>query len=285
MKSRIKLGRKLGEGAMGKVYLATYIVDPIHKKTIRSAIKEVPANKMDMKEVQLQANLSRLPDCHEHIACYYDLFQDSNTHNYFIVMEYINGKELWDYLKDNIENITEQKLLDLCIQALKGLEFIHANGIAHGDIKLENFMISNGDDRLKYIDFGFGCSETTCASSPVWHGTRFLSPPEAYRGEASKNLASMQKADLWAVGSLFAELVLSIANSQITRTDEVSMDGKSVSKHVSKHNKWIASEHLPVVSDEIILEIYNIIDALMTPDPKKRSTAKNALKMLQKKIY
>lgn len=278
MDSRITLGKKLGEGAMGKVFLATYIVDPKTKKTMSSAVKQVPASKMDMEEVQLQAQLSKLPQCNEHIACYYDLFQDSRTRDYLIVMEFVNGQELWDYIKDH-PVIDNRKLFDLFKQALEGLKFIHSKKIAHGDIKLENFMITH-DGKLKYIDLGFGCSENTCNTSHVWHGTSFLAPPEAYGAKQVKNLETIQKVDSWALGSVFAELIVSSKKGRLTRVDDLDMDGESVAAEPSD---WKASDQLPETSNKPTLRLYEIVDALMHPNPKKRATAKDALKILKRK--
>jgi serine/threonine protein kinase len=278
MDSRITLGKKLGEGAMGKVFLATYVVEPKTKKTISSAVKQVPAYKMDIEEVQLQAQLSKLPQCNEHIACYYDLFQDSRTRDYLIVMEYVDGQELWDYIKDHPVN-DSRKLIDLFMQALEGLKFIHSKGIAHGDIKLENFMITH-NGKLKYIDFGFGCSEKTCNTSHVWHGTSFLAPPEAYGPKQTKHLDAIQKVDSWALGSVFAELIASAKRGRITRADDLHMDGKSVA---SESDDWKASNQLPVTSNKQMKRLYDVVDALMHPNPKKRASAKDALKMILRK--
>lgn len=280
---RLKLGKKLGEGAMGKVFLSTYIIDKDTKKTISAAVKQIPANLMNMDEIILQAQLSRLPNCEEHIACFYDIMRNPKNNTYQIVMEYIEGKEMWDYVSEHKGPFTDKELLDIMEQALAGLNFIHDHEIAHGDIKLENFMMDK-HHKLKFIDFGYGCNNKTCPTSPRWHGTTYLSPPEAFKRQKEKNLIAMQRADLWALGSMFAELTIANVNdNSLMRTDEVGMSGSKV--HRKSDKKWRASAQLSAVNqkrDDLTPKIYKVIDGLMRINPDNRLSASDALALLQK---
>ncbi len=275
--SRIKIGKKIGEGGMGKVFLSTYVIDPKTNKKISAAVKQVVPSKMNMDEIVLQAQLSRLPNCESHIACFYDIFTDPRTNDYQIVMEYIKGKELWDYAHEHKGQFTQVELVDIFKQALQGLSFIHSHGIAHADIKLENFMMDN-KRKLKFIDFGFGCNEKSCPSSPAWHGTTFLTPPEGLKLQNKKNLKSMQAADIWALASMFVELI--VYAGSLRRTDDFGMDSASLLR-VSKTN-WRASKHLQSLRLKRPLnnKIYKVIDGMMRIDPNNRLKASQALKLL-----
>jgi serine/threonine protein kinase len=275
---QFKFKKKLGQGAKGKVYLATYVVNPKTGKKIDSAVKQVPAWLMDLKEIELQSQLSKLPKCNRYVACYYDMKQDPKTKDYFIIMEYVQGQELWDLVRLRASSWTPAEMLSMFRQMAKGLKFIHSRGIVHGDIKMENLMATTTHGTLiKYIDFGYGCSEETCKSSGVWHGTSYLKPPEAHRDhEPPKNLKTLQKADVWALGCLMAEMVLSRARDVVTRVDSVHMDGASV---MGKSN-WKASRYLPATQDQTMLQIYEVIDGLMAVNPAKRSTAAQAARKL-----
>lgn len=297
-KKQFTLGRKLGEGAMGEVFLGTYIKDPKTGRRTSAAIKRVPASKMDIKEVELQAKLSSLPECNKHVACLYELKRQGN--DYYIVMEYIKGKELFDVLANLKTQLHLGQLKKMFKQALEGLVFIHSKGLAHGDIKMENLMLDERKDLLKYIDFGYGCNVKSCKTSPVLHGTGYLDPPEAFYTETvwskalavpswvaryvpppdgSRTLDSLQRADIWALGSLFTEMTL--AGKKLYRTMNIGMSGEQLRNEDSR--KWLASKHLArkgLKRPKSFDRLYAIIDGMMKLDPDDRLTAKQALKVL-----
>lgn len=285
MSQKLKLGKKIGEGGMGKVYLSTYLVDPKTGETIKSATKTVPQNKMNMEEVALQASLSKIPDCNAHIACFYDLFQNPKNNAYYIVMEHIAGDELWDYLRNQRRELNAEQLHNLFVDALEGLAFIHANDIAHGDIKLENLMYDHEARKLKYIDFGFGCVAEKCAANP-WHGTPFLFPPEAYKRskvtKRPKSVSDMQRADLWALGAMLTELMVYKPGS-LQRVDDLGMSGADVK---AKPVNWKASNHLKGVgmkrSGKQFAPFYRVIDDMMRIDPNDRKSAAVVLRTFKK---
>lgn len=296
--SSITLGRKLGEGAMGEVFLGTYVRDPKSGRTISAAIKRVPASKMDLKEVELQAELSGKEKCHRYVACLYKMRKKGGK--FYIIMEYIKGKELFDVLAQLDRELTLKELKSLFRQALEGLVYIHSKGIAHGDIKMENFM-QDDKGRLKYIDFGYGCNEESCKSSPVLHGTSYLDPPEAFHDESVwseslsvprwlrrnvpppdgvRTLQSLQRADVWALGSLFVELTLA-TEKRLYRTLQIGMSGEDLQDADSR--KWLASEYLQkrnLKRGKSFDRLYAVIDGMMKLDPDDRFTAEQALKVL-----
>jgi serine/threonine protein kinase len=216
-------------------------------------------------------------------------------------MEYIKGKELFDVLAALDSELTLTQLKDMFKQALEGLAFIHSKDIAHGDIKMENFMLDVQSKRLKYIDFGYGCSKESCKTSPVLHGTGYLDPPEAFSNETvwarklsvpawlrryvpppdgARTLQSLQRADIWALGSLFVELTLA-TGERLYRTLEVGMSGEQLKSTDSR--KWLASNHLRrkgLLRSRAHDRLYAVIDGMMKLDPDDRFTAEQALKVL-----
>lgn len=284
---------------MGEVFLGTYVRDAKTGRKISAAIKRVPATKMDLKEVELQEELSGKKECNKYVACLYKLQRKGN--NYYIVMEYIKGKELFDVLAQLDKPLPLNRLKKMFQQALEGLAYIHSKGIAHGDIKIENMMLDERSDLLKYIDFGYGCNKESCKSSPVLHGTGYLDPPEAFFDESvwsdtlavprwlqrqvpppdgARTLESLQKADIWALGSLFVELTLA-TKARLYRTMQVGMSGEQLQHEDSR--RWLASNHLKnrkLKRDKAYDRLYAVIDGMMKLDPDDRLTAKQALKVL-----
>lgn len=135
------LGDTLGQGQFGLVKLAT------HKKSGQQvAIKTV--KKKDMKSIEVyqqRREIEVLKMCqHPNIIKLIDLFENSDY--YYIVLEYMQGKDLFDYLKARDFNITEDRARDLCLQIAQAVQYMHQYGIVHRDIKLENIMMNNSTD-------------------------------------------------------------------------------------------------------------------------------------------
>lgn len=83
------------------------------------------------------------------IECY-EIIETATT--WFMITEYCEGGELFHYLEDK-GRISEIETAKLFAQLLDGIEYLHQNGIAHRDIKLENILLDE-NNRVKIADFG-----------------------------------------------------------------------------------------------------------------------------------
>src|SRR5262245_12034138 len=143
---RFAIGERIGKGGMGEVYRAE---DTKLKRTV--AIKRISPKFRDnpiyrsrlMKEAR---NASVLND--PHITAVYDVFNDGD--DYFLVMEFIDGKSLRDYVNGAISN---QDFETIARQCLKGFAVAHRRGLVHRDVKPENIMVTS-DKRVKICDVG-----------------------------------------------------------------------------------------------------------------------------------
>src|SRR5512141_2414667 len=146
---RYRVVGTLGQGAMGRVYLAD---DP--GLGMKVAVKLIKRDNMLENEVILarfrrEAALgARIR--HPNIVAIYDVGQDIN-HGPYMVMEYVDGQELAVILKQGAAS-TAQKL-DWLRQVSKGLRCAHEGGIVHRDVKPANILVSR-DGQAKLIDFG-----------------------------------------------------------------------------------------------------------------------------------
>ena len=97
-----------------------------------------------------------------------------------IVMEYIDGETLTDYLKTNPSNKERKRILNELFDALS---FIHKHQIVHNDLKPENILITRNGRNVKLIDFGYADSDSHLDKATG--GTKAFAAPELVRQETS----------------------------------------------------------------------------------------------------
>lgn len=139
---------KLGEGGMGQVYKAR------HRRMGRVvALKVLPPWATDspaavqrfQREVEAAAKL-----IHPNVVTAYDADEANNVH--FLVMEFVDGQDLAS-LVDKSGPLSVAQAVDYILQAARGLQYAHAQGIVHRDIKPSNLLLSR-DGVVKILDLG-----------------------------------------------------------------------------------------------------------------------------------
>lgn len=107
-----------------------------------------------------------------------------------IVMEYIDGETLTDYLKTNPSNKEKKRILN---ELLDALAYIHKHQIVHNDLKPENILVTHNGHNVKLIDFGYADSDSNIDKATG--GTRAFAAPELTRRETT-SVAS----DIYSLG-------------------------------------------------------------------------------------
>jgi len=139
---------KLGQGGMGVVLKAQ------HRRMKRlvaikvlpaSAVKSAEAVKRFYREVEAAAKLT-----HPNIVTAYDASESDGIH--YLVMEYVEGKDLASVVKER-GPLEVKQALDCTLQAAKGLEYAHGEGIIHRDIKPGNLLLDK-KGTVKILDMG-----------------------------------------------------------------------------------------------------------------------------------
>ena len=247
---RYQIIKSIGEGGMANVYLAydTILDRDVAVKILRGDLSN---DEKFVRRFQREAlNASSLS--HPNIVEVYDVGEDNGQ--YFIVMEYIEGKNLKDLLKKR-GKLTVTEVVDIMSQIADGLSIAHDSYIIHRDIKPQNIMIlENG--MVKITDFGIAMAmnATQLTQTNSVMGSVHYLPPEQASGKGST-----LKSDIYSMGILMYELL----------TGTLPYRGENAVEIALKHLK----EPLPSIRDEVEdvpQSVENVILKSASKNPKNR---------------
>lgn len=168
----------LGQGAMGRVYLAQ---DPLLKR--RVAIKVVVEGGSDsehaLERFQREAEISARLN-HPNIITVYDVGEDPHT-GPFLAMEFVDGVSLARLIRE--KRLDHETTVRLLIQGAHALTAAAKGDIVHRDVKPENILVSQ-DGRLKLMDFGIAnqADQTRLTALGTVVGTPSYTAPELLMG-------------------------------------------------------------------------------------------------------
>ena len=97
-----------------------------------------------------------------------------------IVMEYVDGETLADYLKNNPSNKEKKRILN---ELLDAMGFIHKHQVVHNDLKPENILVTYNGHNVKLIDFGYADCDSSIDKATG--GTKAFASPELSRRETT----------------------------------------------------------------------------------------------------
>lgn len=188
-----KIKRKIASGGMGDVYLAQHtVLDTI--VAIKSLHSNLVGDESFRKRFRTEAKIqSKL--VHPNIVKLID-FQEHKD-GLYLIMEYIDGKQLNDYIKQDTGPITEEKLIPLFSKVLSAIDYAHGKGLVHRDIKPANIMITKEGD-AKVIDFGIAKNDDEdhgLTKTGVQVGTVSYMSPEQVNAEKLDKLT-----DIYSLG-------------------------------------------------------------------------------------
>jgi eukaryotic-like serine/threonine-protein kinase len=198
---KYKLLGHLGTGGMSNVYLAE------HSKMQRLvAIKHLPPNRVNdssyLERFYLEARAAAKLD-HKNIVRAYDIDhdQENKKDNHFLIMEYVEGRDLQTLVKE-VGPLDYDTAADYIRQAADGLEHAHNAGLIHRDIKPANLLV---DQRglVKVLDMGLARWEddTKTASLTIAHEENVLGTADYLAPEQARDSHSVDKrADIYSLG-------------------------------------------------------------------------------------
>jgi eukaryotic-like serine/threonine-protein kinase len=195
-----KIIEQVGQGGMGVVYKAE---DLKLKRDV--AVKFLPhhisINEDEKQRFEIEAQAAASLN-HPNIATIFSIEEAEGE--MFIVMEYINGKELKEIVRAYRDKpLTVNYVINYAVQIAEGLQAAHSKGIIHRDIKSSNIMVTE-DGKIKIMDFGLAKigkgKEVTQAGLTV--GTIAYMSPEQTKGDDIDH-----RTDIWSYGIVLYEMI------------------------------------------------------------------------------
>ena len=199
LKSTYTCKQVLGKGSFGEVLLAQGKTEK-NQVAIKTVLKS-KFNNAEHTQHLLEMNAMLLCN-HPNVVKLQDVI--SSAKECHMVMDYVHGKDLFDYLKSRGFRLNEGLAKRLIFKLLKGLSHVHAMGVVHRDLKLENVIMTSRNDDAEPIICDFGLSKILVPGQKTNepYGTMGYTAPEVML----KQLYSFE-ADSWSMGCISYALI------------------------------------------------------------------------------
>ncbi|XP_049784774.1 aurora kinase C-like [Schistocerca cancellata] len=196
--SDFEIGRALGKGKFGKVYLAReknskYVI--ALKVLVKSQLESANVQHQLRREIEIQSHLR-----HPNILKMYGYFHDKAR--VYLILEYAPKGELFKEIKSQPQQrLDEGRTATYIAQLADALLYCHSKRVIHRDIKPENLLIgANGE--LKIADFGWSVHSPHSRRTTLCGTLDYLSP------EMIKDHPHDENVDLWSLGVLCYECLV-----------------------------------------------------------------------------
>jgi serine/threonine protein kinase len=259
--------QKLGEGGMGNVYLATQVAldrRVVIKELTSTSQKDPKLIKRFENEAKSAAGLD-----HDNIIKVFDFGED--RHSFFISMEYVDGLDLEQLM--HWKPFPREIGLMILLQAMKGLNYAHDQGIVHCDVKPGNILVSK-TGKVKVVDFGLAHASIREAEymdkASVFITPGYM-PPEVASGNNGENVLM----DIWSTGVLAYRIICGMLPFA---SDDIR---KLIFSIVHEKEKDVQSI-VPTLPEDLSAAVR----ACLEKNPRKRpATLDNMIESLENYIY
>jgi serine/threonine protein kinase len=269
IKKGLKLGPLIGTGAFAKVYRVEWNKMPDKELVIKiinhSRIGVEWKEKCLNNEMNVMLKLSKHPNivkCHECIK---------TRKLAYIVMDFAANGSIGDYLKRMGRPLKESKVKPWFADILRAVTFAHSKGMAHRDLKPDNFLL-NRENKALLSDFGFACLTQDRDKTRIMKGTycgsaQYMAPE--LHSLAEGNVYDAKAADVYSLGVCLFEMI----NFFLPFGQDFEVGNKNAIKRQKNRDYKLKD----TVERTISQSCKDLIHKLLEPDPKQRITAKQAL--------
>jgi serine/threonine protein kinase len=262
LRGRYEILSRVGGGGMAIVYKAQdkLLNRNVAVKVLRQQFgQDEEFIRRFRREAQSAASLS-----HPNVVSIYDVGQEGDIH--YIVMEYIEGHNLNEIIKERAPLQTEEAI-HIASQICDALDHAHQNHIIHRDIKPHNILIGK-NGRVKVTDFGIARAAT---SSDITQTGSVIGSVHYFSPEHAKGVSQGAKSDLYSLGIVLYQMLTN--RLPFLGDSPISVALKHLQEHVEEPRK---------VNPLIPQSVENIILKAMRKNPEERyQSAKEMLADLE----
>lgn len=227
--------RKIGEGGMGQVYLARneIIGQQVAIKVLHPRYAGNPAVRSRFrKEAMMLSSLD-----HPNIVKFLNYVENDN--GVFLIMEYVDGMTLEDYINKKNGLIVESRAYPMMCQILDAFQYAHSRDIVHRDIKPGNIFIDK-EGRIKVLDFGIASilSDAEGSGKATGGTPAYMSPEQVLEREPDI------RSDIYSLGVLFHNMLTGRSPYDTTTLTDVEIKSRVVNMPLTR-----MKEFYPYISD------------------------------------
>lgn len=238
---RYKIKDMIGGGGMANVYLAHDMI--LDRDVAVKMLRLDFANDEEFirrfhREAQSATSLA-----HPNIVSIYDVGEEDGL--YYIVMEYVDGQTLKQYIQQHAP-VPVEEALDIMKQLTSAISDAHHNHIVHRDIKPHNILIDSSGT-VKITDFGIAMALSATSitqTNSVLGSVHYLSPEQARGGMANK------KSDIYSIGIVMFELLT--GRLPFSGESAVSIALKHLQSETPSLKRW--NPQIPQSVENIVLK-------------------------------
>lgn len=245
------IGHLVAEGGTARVYwgidLRSGFPVAVKELKIRHFKNQVIREKFMKVETQLYLYMQ-----HPNIPRLVDFIDMHEREQLYIVMEFVRGENLEQYIYTEIGLIPERKALPMFLEILDTVAYLHRHGILHLDIKSNNVMIQP-DGKIKLIDLGIASRMSDAVNSTGFGTPAYMPPEQSEKGQCGPY------TDIFALGVVLFEML----------TGTVPFTGRNASEIRRK----IKSEPTPRMSDyypPLNAGLQAVVERALAKEPAQR---------------
>jgi serine/threonine protein kinase len=222
-----------------------------------------------MNEISISLSLQ-----HRHVASQYDVIHDSGDEKLYLVMELVQGGNLFEYLK-SCEMITEEMACDIFFQLAEALQYMHEKRIVHRDLKPENILVDTSSPNhpqakiadfgaSKFFDDGYSVLQTKTGTK------QYMAPEVQDRDEKSYT----EQVDSWSLGVVLYVMLTDCYPFY----DDLNLEegGETMSQKIQQ-GKFKLNRCIKGSDQRISREAKDLIRNLIKPNPNERLSLEQCL--------